>query len=68
MGKSKKKAMHSQKEEEQANKVLLIYCVSALFLVLVMLLGYSLLGKLRINVARNRTEIPRDGGVQIEGV
>ena len=45
MGKSKKKAMHSQKEEEQAKKVLLIIGVSALILVLVRLIGYSFLGK-----------------------
>ena len=68
MGKSKKKVMHSRKEEEQAKKVLLIIGVSALILVLVMLIGYSFLGKQLIDVARNRTEIPRDGGVQIEGV
>ena len=36
MGKSKKKVMHSRKEEEQAKKVLLIIGVSALILVLVM--------------------------------
>ena len=43
--KSKKKVMHSRKEEEQAKKVLLIIGVSALILVLVMLIGYSFLGK-----------------------
>ena len=43
MGKSKKKVMHSRKEEEQAKKVLLIIGVSALILVLV--IGYSFLGK-----------------------
>ena len=32
MGKSKKKVMHSRKEEEQAKKVLLIIGVSALIL------------------------------------
>ena len=45
MGKSKKKVMHSRKEEEQAKKVLLIIGVSALILELVMLIGYSFLGK-----------------------
>lgn len=44
MGKNKKKVMHSRKEE-QAKKVLLIIGVSALILVLVMLIGYSFLGK-----------------------
>ena len=45
MGKSKKKVMHSRKEEEQAKKVLLIIGVSELIMVLVMLIGYSFLGK-----------------------
>ena len=45
MGKSKKKVMHSQKEEQQAKKVLLIIGVSALILVLAMFVGYSFLGK-----------------------
>ena len=45
MGKNKKKVMHSRKEEEQAKKVLWIIGVSALILVLVMLIGYSFLGK-----------------------
>ena len=45
MGKSKKKVMHSRKEEEQAKKVLLIIGVSALILVLEMLIGYTFLGK-----------------------
>ncbi|MEL5892226.1 hypothetical protein AAE250_01815 [Bacteroides sp. GD17] len=45
MGKSKKKVMHSQKEEQQAKKVLLIIGVSALILVLAMFVGYSFLAK-----------------------
>ena len=44
MGKSKKKVMHSRKEEEQAKKVLLIIGVVALRLVVAMLVGYSFLG------------------------
>ncbi|WP_418698225.1 hypothetical protein [Bacteroides sp.] len=45
MGKSKKKVMHSQKEEQQAKKVLLIIGVSAVILVLAMFVGYSFLAK-----------------------
>ncbi len=45
MGKSKKKVMHSQREEQQAKKVLLIIGVSALILVLAMFVGYSFLAK-----------------------
>ena len=39
MGKSKKKVMHSRKEEQQARKVLLIIGVAALELVVAMLEG-----------------------------
>lgn len=45
MGKSKKKVMHSRKEEQQAKRVLLIIGVSALVLVFLMFIGYSFLGK-----------------------
>lgn len=45
MGKTKKKVMHSQKEEQQAKKVLVIIGVSALILVLAMFVGYSFMGK-----------------------
>lgn len=45
MGKSKKKVKHSQREEMQARKVLIIIGISALILVLVMFIGYSFLGK-----------------------
>lgn len=45
MGKSKKRVMHSQREEKQAQKVLMIIGVSALILVLAMFIGYSFLGK-----------------------
>lgn len=45
MGKNKKKVMHTQKEEQQAKRVLLIIGVSALILVFIMLIGYSFLGK-----------------------
>ncbi|MCD8093142.1 MAG: hypothetical protein LUF01_10050 [Bacteroides sp.] len=45
MGKSKKKVMHSQKEEQQAKKILLIIGVSAVILVLAMFVGYSFLAK-----------------------
>ncbi|WP_255419894.1 MULTISPECIES: hypothetical protein [Bacteroides] len=41
MGKSKKKVMHSRKEEQQAKKVLLIIGVTALVLVVGMLILYS---------------------------
>ena len=44
MGKSKKKVMHSRKEEQQARRVLLIIGVDALVLVVAMLVGYSFLG------------------------
>lgn len=44
MGKSKKKVMHSRKEELQARRVLLIIGVAALVLVVAMLVGYSFLG------------------------
>lgn len=44
MGKSKKKVMHSRKEEQQARKVLLTIGVAALVLVVAMLVGYSFLG------------------------
>lgn len=45
MGKSKKKVMHSRKEEQQAKRVLLIIGVSALVLVFLMFIAYSFLGK-----------------------
>lgn len=45
MGKSKKKVVHSRKEEQQAKKVLLIIGITALILVFIMLIGYSFLGK-----------------------
>lgn len=45
MGKSKKKMMHTRKEEQQAKKVMLIIGISALILVLVMFIGYSFLGQ-----------------------
>ena len=41
MGKSRKKVMHSRKEEQQAKKVLLIIGVTALVLVVGMLILYS---------------------------
>lgn len=44
MGKSKKKVMHSRKEEQQARRVLQIIGVAALVLVVAMLVGYSFLG------------------------
>ena len=44
MGKNKKKAAYSQREEKQAKKVMLIIGVSVLILVLAMFVGYSLLG------------------------
>lgn len=44
MGKSKKKVMHSRKEEQQARRVLPIIGVAALVLVVAMLVGYSFLG------------------------
>lgn len=45
MGKSRKKVIHSRKEEQHAKKVLLIIGVAALILVFAMLIGYSFLGK-----------------------
>ncbi|MDO4163181.1 MAG: hypothetical protein Q4D56_02170 [Bacteroides sp.] len=44
MGKSKRKALHTQKEEKQAKKVLVIIGVCALALVILMLVGYSVWG------------------------
>lgn len=44
MSKNKKKAMHSKREEQQANKVIKIVFVSLIILALAMLIGYSLLG------------------------
>lgn len=41
MGKSKKKVMHSQKEEQQAKKVLITIGVIAIVLVIAMFVGYS---------------------------
>lgn len=41
MGKSKKKVMHSQKEEQQAKKVLITIGVVAIVLVIAMFVGYS---------------------------
>ncbi|WP_291529774.1 hypothetical protein [Bacteroides sp. UBA939] len=45
MGKGKKKVLRAQREEQQAKRVLLIIGVAALILALVMLIGYSFLGK-----------------------
>mgnify|MGYP001310767224 FL=1 len=44
MGKSKRKVVHSKKEEQQAQKVIKIVFVSLVILALVMLIGYSFLG------------------------
>mgnify|MGYP007024228340 FL=1 len=44
MGKSKRKAVHSKKEEQQAQKVIKIVFVSLVILALVMLIGFSFLG------------------------
>lgn len=41
MGKSKKKAAYSQREEKQAKKVLITIGVVAIVLVIAMLVGYS---------------------------
>lgn len=41
MGKSKKKVMHSQREEQQAKKVLITIGVVAIVLVIAMFVGYS---------------------------
>lgn len=43
MGKTKK-VVHSQREEKQAKRVLIIIGISALILLLVMLIAYSFLG------------------------
>ena len=44
MGKNKKKVTHTQKEEEQAKRVLKIIAVSLIIMELVMIVGFSLLG------------------------
>lgn len=44
MNKNKKKASHSKREEQQANKVIKIVFVSLIILALAMLIGYSFLG------------------------
>ena len=44
MGKSKKKAMHSQKEEQQAKKVMMTMGVIAIVLVIAMFVAYSYWG------------------------
>lgn len=44
MGKSKKKVMHSQKEEQQAKKVLITIGVVAIVLVIAMFVAYSYWG------------------------
>ncbi len=41
MGKNKRKVKHSQKEEQQAKRVLKIVCVSMLILALGMLIVFS---------------------------
>ena len=44
MGKSKKKAMHSQKDEQQAKKVMMTMGVIAIVLVIAMFVAYSYWG------------------------
>lgn len=44
MGKSKKKAMHSLKEEQQARKVMIVIGIVAIVLVIAMFVGYSYRG------------------------
>lgn len=44
MSKNKKKVTHSQKEEQQANKVIKIVFASLIILALIMLIGFSFLG------------------------
>ena len=44
MSKNKKKVTHSNKEEEQAKKVVKIVFVSLVILALAMIIGFSLLG------------------------
>lgn len=44
MGKNKKKQMHSQQEEKQGKRVLVIIGVSALILMLAMFIAGSFLG------------------------
>jgi hypothetical protein len=44
MGKNKKKVTHTQKEEEQAKRVLKIIAVSLIILALVMIVGFSFVG------------------------
>lgn len=41
MGKSKKKAAYSQKEEQQAKKVMITIGIVAIVLVIAMFVGYS---------------------------
>ena len=44
MGKSKKRIMHSPKEEQQAKRVMLGIGIVAIVLVIAMLVGYSYWG------------------------
>lgn len=44
MGKNKKKVTHTQKEEEQAKRVIKIISVGLVILALAMLIGFSFLG------------------------
>lgn len=44
MGKSKKKVMHSLKEEQQARKVMIVIGIVAIVLVIAMFVGYSYWG------------------------
>ena len=44
MGKSKKKVMHSRKEEQQARRVLMTMGVIAIVLVIAMFVAYSYWG------------------------
>ena len=44
MGTNKKKVMHTQKEEEQAKRVIKIISISLVILALAMLIGFSFVG------------------------
>lgn len=44
MGRSKKRMMHTRKEEQQARRILIAIAILALILVLAMFVGYSFLG------------------------
>ena len=71
MGKSKKKAMHSQKEEQQAKKVMMTMGVIAIVLVIAMFVTISyvcLENHWKRHAAGDRTEIPRDGRIQATSV